>query len=584
MSAPEASPECCVDKAADEGHVAKATCGACASFVAAWDLMRRNKQMTLVLVAAGLQNAASGIADILVVGVLRGQHWSQQMAEYGAYVGILMNIFGAVCGGPFGRLSDTIDRRIAFALSGVLTMLPTLTLLVFGFNGFTSLSLLLNTVVRIVCTVGYTSNIGFVLANDITDFHDRELMSGLFNAVNNLMQIVLTGIPALLTVVLQVVDPHPVFMLYVSLGMNALFFVLVFMVRAKPNQNEAEEKDQVSGSGELAASPPAASAGSKKFSYSKGGACSAITEPVTLMFTHRRLRRLILALFLMGLCDNLTMAVGGQFYYQQLNLIPYGTQQQMAMVNVCSTLPGQIMVLPGLILCGYLAQQRGALRLTRQLLPLAAISIAFSCTLAFIPQLWWVVIIVAVKDYSFLPRVPIMRMVAGVAPPGRMGEAISAAGIVSQLAGLVGNGLVAVLGHVFAAMHMADPLWLYFVAGGFLTLLALLPLLGQPKNGWGVAAGRLDDFTAAVVMASVATSRWKGMVKRNKAERMSSALAPDEAKPEQPQTSKSDADVEQGQPACTLMGKALAAGRTEMDKESLQASSPVGSDLASLRL
>lgn len=484
----------------------------CKALAAAFKMLWRNPQLAKVMLAAGLQGAAMVVCDTFVLNVLKGQIWASRMAEYGAYAGIAINITAAITGGPFGRMSDLIDRRIAFALSGLLTLLPTLAVLIFGLD---AQGLLISTIVRVLCSVGYTCNMGFALANDLTPFEDRELMSGVLIAVTNFMQVVLNGVPAVLIVWLKVVPENPKALLYCSLSLSALFFITVFTVRLDQNPMCPEEEEQVSPT--------------RRFAYTAKGRCPTMTEPFRLMFRHRRLRRLNLSLFLMSTADTLTMAVGGQFYLMSLGLIPNGTDSEIAMVNVASSLPGQILVLPGLILTGFLAKQRGSLRLTRQLIPFAATCILFTAGLAFVKTLWFLPLVVVLQNYASLPRVPMMRIVAGVAPPGRMGEAISAVGISSQFSGLLGNGIVALLNPILLKCGMQNPLWIYFIAAGGMTLAGILPLVGTPKNGWGVAAGRLEDFTVAVVWARVAKSRWKKFVQKKRETRRLEELAALEA-------------------------------------------------------
>eukprot|EP00439_Symbiodinium_sp_Y106_P020884 s2616_g2.t1 len=86
-----------------------------------------------------------------------------------------------------------------------------------------------------------------------------------------------------------------------------------------------------------------------------------------------------------------------------------------------------------------------------------------------------------------------MRLASGVAPPGRVGEALSSIGIAAQLASLIGNIAVAVLNRWLMSTDLYDPLWIYYPACGTLSLCAIIPLIGTPRGGWGSASGDLQE-------------------------------------------------------------------------------------------
>ena len=62
-------------------------------------------------------------------------------------------------------------------------------------------------------------------------------------------------------------------------------------------------------------------------------------------------------------------------------------------------------------------------------------------------------------NYAGLPNVPLMRLVSGVAPPGRVGESLSSIGVAAQLASLIGNAAVVVINGYLLRSDMANPLW-----------------------------------------------------------------------------------------------------------------------------
>lgn len=473
---------------------------ACGCFSASWKLLRNNPELAKVMLAAALQAASGAVADTFILSVLRGQVWGDRMAEYGSAFGIAFNVWAATTGGPFGRFTDSVDRRWACIAAGVLSFIP-VWVLVF-FRTAPSTGLMASSVARVLCAVGFTSNTVFALAVDVTPFEDRDVASGVYFAVSNISVIILNGLPSLLILWLKVWRIDHWLMLYCSMALSAAYFLCIAWVRLRHGVRGPEEEEQPSPT--------------RKFADVKGGRLAAIREPLQLIFRHRRLRRLFLTLFFIGIGDTFMLAIGGQFFNQCMGLIPYGSESQFAMVNAVSSLTGTILAVPGLLLAGLLAKQGGALRLSRQLIPLSAAFMSVGAFLAVVRQIWFVGVVVTLLSYSGLPRVPLSRIVAGVAPPGRMGEALSAMGVVAQAAGLLANCIVVLLNRSLIASPLANPLWVYYPAGGILTLLAVLPLLGAPKGGWGAAAGLLKDVLFSVVWARVADARWKRFVQRRR--------------------------------------------------------------------
>lgn len=355
-----------------------------------------------------------------------------------------------------------------------------------------------------------TSNVMYAMLNDVTDFEDRDLASGIYFAGTNLVVVVLNGLPALLILTLGLVKGENLDLVYLfyQLGLSILFFVLLFFVQIPSKLNPTSPR-----SSECATPADAAP--------SKPNAFSVLVEPVRLMMRHAKLRRLCCTAFLFSLAGGLVMNIGMQYFTTSLNLRPYGTKQELRTVSVLSTLPGQLLVLPGFLVTGYLSQIGGSLKLLRRLVPLSALLIASGAVLSLLPALWCVPLVVVAQNYAGLPNVPLFRLISGVAPPGRTGEAMSAAGMAQQAGGLLVSVIILCVNPMLltAAEETGKRLWLYYPVGGLLALLALLPLWGTPRGGWGAAAGRVDDEAFAVAMAHVSQSRWRQLVRRRKEER-----------------------------------------------------------------
>eukprot|EP00438_Fugacium_kawagutii_P017147 Skav217510 [mRNA] locus=scaffold1908:407801:423298:- [translate_table: standard] len=147
-------------------------------------------------------SANEDLAATFVFSNLRVAYWGEQMSEYQSIASILISAVAVIFGGPFGRFSDAVDRRIAVGLFAAGTFLPGWTLQVFG---ETASGLWISTVAQIFGSFGLTSNVLFTLATDVTNSADRELMAGAFFAFNCLMNVVCISIPVLLIMVFKVI-------------------------------------------------------------------------------------------------------------------------------------------------------------------------------------------------------------------------------------------------------------------------------------------------------------------------------------------------------------------------------------------
>lgn len=78
-------------------------------------------------------------------------------SEYQSVASIMISIVAVAFGGPFGRFSDAVDRRVAVGLFAAGTFLPGWALQIFG---ETSSGLAISTVAQILGSFGLTSNAG----------------------------------------------------------------------------------------------------------------------------------------------------------------------------------------------------------------------------------------------------------------------------------------------------------------------------------------------------------------------------------------------------------------------------------------
>lgn len=486
-------------------------------------LCSRNCELVKVLLASGLQMASVSLPETFVIALLRAEIWGHNMSSYMAYAAIGINSVAVIFGGPFGRFSDCVDRRLAAAVFAIGTFAPTWSLLIFGYT--TAKALWISTIVKVLGSYGLTSNVMLALINDVTRVEDREEAVGLYYAANNLMSLTMTGIPVLLVLILRVIPNNPTIFLVVQVVLSTLCLLLLCSVRWK--RKEINSEDDSSDDEDVSRARVCEATGSTSEAPKK--TCKAwvgdrirrtvrqFILPVRLACGNRRLRRLWCAGFMLMFAGQLVMDIGGQYFNQSMDLIPYGTKDELTTVAVLTMVPGQLLAIPGNLITGYLSKRGGPLYLLRRLVPIASILVTVGAFMAQVQQFWFIAVTVICLNYAGLPNVPLMRLVSGLAPPGRVGESLSAIGIAAQLASLIGNAAVVVINHHLMGTAMANPLWIYYPICGTLTLMAILPIRGTPYGGWGAASGIRQDQWVAVVFAHVAQQRWRKEVARRKA-------------------------------------------------------------------
>lgn len=491
--------------------------GSCDAFTAGFRLLFRNKQLAMVFLASSLQMGASGLANIFVLSDLKVQYWGKHMSEYTAMSSMMLNVVAVLCGGLFGRFSDAVDRRLAASLFAVGTFLPGWSLLLCGQN---RIGLLAATLATIIGAFGLTSNVMLALVNDVTPFEDREVACGTYFACMNLMSLLLNAVPVLLILVLKVVPNSPNIILSAQLVLSLLFFVCVWSVKPTKQPVESEEKSNHWDCSCLKETSSPEVGGNEKSWLCRS--VGVVCEPMKLAFGNGRLRRLCLAAFCLKFGSDLVMDIGLQFFNDCLGLLDEADEANKARrdsvitVAVLTMLPGQFMAIPGNLITGYLAKKVGTLKLLRILVPISSVLVAVGALMALVRQMWFIAVVVICLTYASMTAVPLLRMVAGVAPPGRMGEALAAVGVFAQSAGLIGNFLVAVMNPLLLRTSLTNPLWVYYPTCACIVLMAIIPLSGTPRGGWGPASGKPKELLISFVSSVVGWNRWKRFVCRRR--------------------------------------------------------------------
>ncbi|CAJ1388126.1 unnamed protein product, partial [Effrenium voratum] len=261
-----------------------------------------NCELGKVLLASGLQMASVALPETFVFALLRARIWGNNMSSYMAYAAIGINSVAVIFGGPFGRFSDCVDRRLAAAVFAIGTFAPTWSLLIFGHT--TAKALWISTVIKVVGSYGLTSNVMLALINDVTPAEDREEAVGAYYAANNLMSLTMTGIPVLLVLILRVVPNVPTIFLIAQVVLSGLCLLLLSSVRIKSNERPEQEDGSSDSESGLVKSQRLCCKPSAAREVPQSGSCvSAMSHrmrriarqfimPVRLACGNRRLRRL----------------------------------------------------------------------------------------------------------------------------------------------------------------------------------------------------------------------------------------------------------------------------------------------------
>eukprot|EP00418_Pyrodinium_bahamense_P025782 CAMPEP_0179137024 /NCGR_PEP_ID=MMETSP0796-20121207/65337_1 /TAXON_ID=73915 /ORGANISM="Pyrodinium bahamense, Strain pbaha01" /LENGTH=482 /DNA_ID=CAMNT_0020836163 /DNA_START=7 /DNA_END=1452 /DNA_ORIENTATION=- len=418
--------------------------------------------------------------------------------------------------GPlFGRFADDVDRRFALIVYGFITFLPTFAYWFFRLRCLsgedTCHVVFANHIASIFAAVGRSSNVAFALSADVTDFEDRTLAAGVFYGMTNCVVLLLSLFPAFFFVFLHPgglqswYRNHPRVVLYYQAGLVGAFVVLALSI-AKPVKRVAEDDCQDSSDNNNSA---------------RGiGLCQGIrarVDVVKLVKTDERLRRLSFAAFFLSLSCAISMGNDGQYFAQVLHLRTEMNGNSYTEMNVLRSLGAHSMVMPGFLLTGYFAMKTGTLKLLRRLVPVTAATVA-SGALMLTDQVvmhsgfvWLVPVVVAVQTLSGLYQVPLMRLAAGVARPGRIGTWLTVVGMAVECGRMLGNLVIILTNELMIAHTHHVLLWRYYPAAGVVALFALLFLSGKPKLaiGWGAAAGGCKEQLEAVIIAHKVSRHWK---------------------------------------------------------------------------
>eukprot|EP00443_Scrippsiella_acuminata_P131193 CAMPEP_0115596836 /NCGR_PEP_ID=MMETSP0272-20121206/13040_1 /TAXON_ID=71861 /ORGANISM="Scrippsiella trochoidea, Strain CCMP3099" /LENGTH=597 /DNA_ID=CAMNT_0003032185 /DNA_START=69 /DNA_END=1863 /DNA_ORIENTATION=+ len=489
--------------------------------------LRKNPELVKVMLASGLQRSAVSLAGTLGIQNLRAMVWGESTAQNTAIVSMCLNLLAMTTGGLFGRLGDHVGRRAAAGVFGFTSFLPAFALLTFGFN---STGLLVSSIGSVLSGFGCSSDAMLVLAHDVTLEEDRAMAFGLFQAATNLIAFVFYGFPALLTIMLRVVpNPSISLWLYYQFSLSVAFFLVVVAIRLPPTaesdgrQSAREVQHDPAPQLDLESLPSEPQTGNVKDTaqgdqqHSDGQASVVcrhmrmlanlpIVSELLMVLKDPVLAYVLLTGSLLAFSGDLVFDIGSQFFRDELDLLGDGEMseerlEQNQLISVLTTLPAEILIIPGAMLVGSLGQRLGSLRLLKILIPISGICTASGVIMALAPSYWLVPVVCIAQNYAALAgNIPLKHLVAQVAPEGRVGEAMGTLGMLGQAVGFVANAATAAVTPMLLSC-MPKPLWIYYVVCGALTLVAMLP--GGEAMGTLGMLGQAVGFVANAATAAI---------------------------------------------------------------------------------
>jgi len=471
------------------------------------------------------------VSAVLGTQSLRTMVWGWHTAEYTAILSMCMSLIAMGSAGMFGRFGDRAGRRVAAAVFGLASFLPSWSLVVCGFN---ATGLYANSAAFLLSGVGLCSDALLVLASDVTREGDRGMAFGLFQAATNAIAFLLFGLPSLFTVLLKVVPNPPIEVcLWYSFILTLVYFVLVYSVRMpaeavaspkdpSPPMSQCTTNDDCSENGsDLDATLEAGNTPSTNDSEGRPSSrpCPE-SAPADCPFPVRawrlflsmplvhelkmisdlpNLRRLYIAGVLLFFSGDVVFDLGSQYFRENLGLMPeHGLEQaekvpgmleHEQLVSVLTTLPPEIGIVPGAMLVGSLAKRLGSLRLLRWMIPVAALMTASGVVMRLVPRYWMVPIICLCLNYASLAaNIPLKHLIIAAAPEGRVGEAMATFGMLNQAVGFTANAFVAASTPVLYT-YLKKPLWIVYVIAGVLTLLGSIPVRRLESDESAVSDG-----------------------------------------------------------------------------------------------
>jgi len=436
-------------------------------------------------VASGCFLTASRVGTMMIIPTLKAEAWGNNMSRnsaiFDAMSGVMMMIFTPW----FGCLSDRIQRRHAWLLTGCVGSVSVIALLIGGSDAGLwayEISDVLTAPVRQVPAMT------FIFLQDLVPPDDRNLIFAvtfaIFMAFTFLISLA-AGIVANNTTGIL----GPCLFDFASL---VLFIMATLSIskstgdpvtRSGPGSpsslEESRDSRRSSGNGSrqegaTLGSPRKATA--RSVGAQKSRAAGSTMRTVHFLCSSPNLRNLAFLFFLIGLPERLEKNIAPQFKFQAMDLMlttnstlnAVRIHEQKKVTELTGYTATFSMVFCSL-LTGALGSAIGPLALTKLLVPLTAISQLLPLLLLVEPQMLLVGLVGLFAPLGQVVFIPLNALASICAPPDRVGEAISAMTAVKEFVPLLANLLTPEL----IALVGTSSLWTFFLTSGIMILLSL---------------------------------------------------------------------------------------------------------------
>merc|ERR1719356_2314014 len=106
------------------------------------------------------------------------------------------------------------------------------------------------------------------------------------------------------------------------------------------------------------------------------------------------------------------------------------------------------------------------------LIPVASFLQCLPTLLIFLPHLWAVGVVGAILGSSLMVLPPLQALVAQLAPPDRVSEAMGAVGAFKSMSSFLGNLFVILIVPLLQRTGLQHPLWILYPVCGLMSLSA----------------------------------------------------------------------------------------------------------------
>jgi len=481
---------------------------ACASL----RLLAKNTDAAKAILAVGLLTIVNNVPTTLVINGLQSIYWGNRMAEYQGWINFFMYGIAFFATGPLGRFGDHYGNVAAVAVIAAIVSLPSLTMLI---AGPTALGLALWAIAKVATGFTGSSFSGspayFALINELSAPEEVETLLGLGFAGVSLFWMT-GGVVGLLILKAASGSDRVVLSYVIAVSVMSLLVLASVQGRRGRKAAKATEDAESAPGGEALDVAESNSKGTVAAPQQRRNPCAEAVASFRFACKDRNLCSLCGIAALVSIPETVLFDVNFQFAYSALGFLgSEGSHDQgrdpkhaqRVLVAYVSATATQVALLIGCYAAGILAKRFSSRRLMLWLIPVAGFLQCLPTLLIFLPHLWAVGVVGAILGSSLMVLPPLQALVAQLAPPDRVSEAMGAVGAFKCLASLLGNLLVSLIVPVLRRSGLSHPLWVLYPACGAMTLSSLLLVQRLPVAAAYGATASEDAFGQKVSNSSM---------------------------------------------------------------------------------